>query len=183
VANTKPLHISGLPMTTQPTVAAAPTAPIAGQPAPTPATSDILPYAYSMGNAFVAFPKFNGKNYFAWRRKMETQLRALGQWEAVNRNTTAPGPVNVGNPTADETRQLEAWKLWAAQAYAEIVLCLDNDYGEVIDTITDVTLTLHGHCWKRASACSSQVFNPLSMRSLHWRNGTATSLLTSIATT
>jgi len=92
-------------MTTQPTAATAPTAPIAGQPAPTPAASDLFPYAYSMGNAFVAFPKFNGRNYFAWRRKMETQLRALGQWEAVNRNTTAPVPVNVGNPT---TRSMEA---------------------------------------------------------------------------
>jgi len=49
-------------MTTQPTTA---TASTAGQPIPTPATADPLPYAYSTGNAFAAFAKFNGKNYFA----------------------------------------------------------------------------------------------------------------------
>jgi len=68
---------------------------VAGQPAPTPTASDPIPYAYSTGNAFAAFAKFNGKNYFAWRRTMETQLRALGQWEVVNGNITAPVPVDV----------------------------------------------------------------------------------------
>ena len=63
-------------MSTQPTVATASTAPVAGQLAPTPTASDPIPYAYSTGNAFAAFEKFNGKNYFAWRRKMETQLVA-----------------------------------------------------------------------------------------------------------
>jgi len=120
-------------MSTAPAAAAAAAVPVA----PIPAATDPLPYTYSTGNAFAAFAKFNGKNYFAWRRKMETQLRALGQWEVVNGTTTAPVPANAANPTADETRQLDAWRLRTARAYAEIALRLDDDYGEVIDTITD----------------------------------------------
>jgi hypothetical protein len=42
-------------------------------------TPEPLPYTYSTGNAFAAFAKFNGKNYFVWKGNMETQLRALGQ--------------------------------------------------------------------------------------------------------
>jgi len=48
---------------------------------------------------------------------METQLRALGQWEVVNGNITAPVPADVANPTADETQQIEAWKLRAASPF------------------------------------------------------------------
>ena len=66
---------------------APPVAPVAAA-APEP-----LPYAFSTGNAFASFSKFNGKNYFAWRRNMETQLKALGQWEVVNGTITAPAPV------------------------------------------------------------------------------------------
>jgi len=65
---------------------------------------------------------------------METRLRALSQWDVVNGTTTAPVPADVSNP--DETRQLEAWKLRAARAYAEIALRVDDDYGEVIATVT-----------------------------------------------
>jgi len=54
-------------MTTQPTTA---TASTAGKPTPAPTTADPLPYAYSTGNAFAAFAKFNGKNY----------LRGEGKW-------------------------------------------------------------------------------------------------------
>ena len=117
-------------------------APAGGAPAGAAAAApvvahDPIPYAYSTGNAFAAFAKFNGKNYFAWRRKMETQLRALGQWEVVTGTITAPVPADPRNPTADETRLLDAWTLRAARAYAEIALRVDDDYGEVIAAVTD----------------------------------------------
>ena len=101
------------------------------------ANPDPLPYAYSTGNAFAAFTKFNGKNYFVWRRHMETQLRALGQWEVIDGTIAAPRPVDPDNPTADETRALDAWKLRSARAYAEIALRVDDDYGESISMIDD----------------------------------------------
>src|SRR5258706_12188610 len=103
----------------------------------TASSTDPLPYAYSTGNAFASFAKFNGKNYFAWRRKMETQLRAHAQWEVVTGVITAPTPHDPTKPTPDETRLEEAWKLQAARAYAEIALRVDDDYGEVIAAITD----------------------------------------------
>ena len=68
---------------------------------------------------------------------METQLRALGQWDVVTGVLTVPRPVDVRNPTADETRLLDAWTLRAARAYAEIALRVEDDYGEVIAAITD----------------------------------------------
>jgi hypothetical protein len=86
-------------MSTQPI--AQPAAQPIGQPTPT-ATTEPLPYAYSTGNAFAAFAKFNGKNYFTWRRNMQTQLKALGQWEVVDGSVTAPAIATPGNPTPDE---------------------------------------------------------------------------------
>ena len=68
---------------------------------------------------------------------METQLRAHGQWEVVTGVIKAPTPANLNNPTADEIRLPEAWKLRAARAYAEITLRIDGNYGEVIAAITD----------------------------------------------
>ncbi len=103
----------------------------------TASSTDPLPYAYSTGNAFASFAKFNGRNYFAWRRKMETQLHAHGQWEVIMGVTTAPTPAIAASPTPDETSLLDAWKLRAARAYAEIALRVDDDYGEVIAAITD----------------------------------------------
>ncbi|HUC20060.1 MAG TPA: hypothetical protein VMR98_01030, partial [Candidatus Polarisedimenticolaceae bacterium] len=96
-----------------------------------------MAYAYSTGNAFAAFAKFDGTNYFVWRRKMETQLRALGQWEVVEGTITAPTIAVLGSPTPEETRNLDAWKLRAARAYAEIALRLEDDYGETIAGIQD----------------------------------------------
>ena len=81
--------------------------------------------------------KFNGKNYFTWRWKMETQLRALGQWEVVTGVLRAPTPIDDQRITPDEARLIEAWSLRAARAYAEIALRVDDDYGEVIAAITD----------------------------------------------
>ena len=49
----------------------------------------------------------------------------------------APTPAIPDHPTPDETRELNAWKLRAARAYAEIALWLDDDYGEAIATIND----------------------------------------------
>ena len=106
-------------------------------PAAAPDANEPLPYAYSTGSAFAAFAKFKGKNYFAWRRKMETQLRAPGQLDVVTGVLTVPRPVDVRNPTAKETRLLDAWTLRAARAYAETALRVDNESGEVIAAITD----------------------------------------------
>jgi len=69
-----------------------------------PAAPDPISYAYSTGSSFSAFAKFNGKNYFAWRRNMEIQLRALAQWEVVDGTLTAPVPLDPANPTPDEVR-------------------------------------------------------------------------------
>jgi hypothetical protein len=96
-----------------------------------------LPYAYSTGDAFAIFAKFNGRNYFAWRQKMITQLRALGQWEVVNGTLRAPVPAVPNNPTPDEARQIEVWELRSARAYAEIALRLEDDYGGAILAISD----------------------------------------------
>jgi len=68
---------------------------------------------------------------------METQLRALGQWEVVEGTITAPTTAALGSPTPEETRDLNAWKLRAARAYAEIALRLEDDYGETIAGIHD----------------------------------------------
>ena len=68
---------------------------------------------------------------------METELRAHGQWEVVTGVTKAPTPLDPRKPTPDETRLLEAWRLRAARAYAEIALRVDDDDGEVIAAITD----------------------------------------------
>ncbi len=103
----------------------------------TTSNTDPLPYAYSTGNAFTSFMKFNGRNYFTWQRKMETQLQAHGQWEVVMGVITAPTPAIAGSPTPDKTHLLDAWKLQATRAYAEIALRLNDDYGEVIAAIMD----------------------------------------------
>ena len=91
--------------------AAQPAAQPAGQPAGQPATAapEPLGYAYSTGNAFAAFMKFNGKNYFMWRCNMETQLKALGQWEVIDGTVTAPTIATPNAPTPDETRATAAW--------------------------------------------------------------------------
>jgi len=68
---------------------------------------------------------------------METQLKALGQWEVVDGTTVQPNVVDPANPTPDETRQLTAWKLRAARAYAEIALRVEDEYGETIATTDD----------------------------------------------
>jgi hypothetical protein len=112
-------------------------APAHAHAAAATAANEPLPYAYSTGNAFAAFAKFNGKNYFAWREKMVTQRRALGQWMVVNGTTRAPVPATIGHPTPDETRQMEAWELRAARAYAEMALRVEDGYGGVISNITD----------------------------------------------
>ena len=91
-------------------------------PAPAPAQAQPLAYVYSTRNAFLAFSKFNGKNYFMWRHNMETQLKALGQWEVINGTVTTLVPVVPANPTLEEVLEQSAWKLCAACAYAEIIL-------------------------------------------------------------
>ena len=114
-----------------PAAAAIPAAPAA------PAAHEPLSYAYSTGNAFNSFAKFNGKNYITWRRNMETQLRALGQWEVIEGVATAPTPATANQPTPDEARAITAWNLRAARAYAEIALRLEDDHSEAIATTSD----------------------------------------------
>lgn len=53
------------------------TARAATAPAAIATPTEPFPYAYSTGNGFATFAKPNGKNYFAWRRKVITQLCAL----------------------------------------------------------------------------------------------------------
>ena len=108
-----------------------PANPVNPQTAP---ATEPLSYAYSTGNAFSTFAKFNGKNFFIWRRKMETQPRALGQLEVVDGTLHAPVPAVPNQPTPDETREINAWKLRSARAYAEIALRLEDEYGETIST-------------------------------------------------
>ena len=126
-------------MSTAPAAAAAPAAPAPAAPAAAaPNTApDPIPYAFSTGNAFASFPKFNGKNYFAWRRNMETQLKALGQWEVVQGTITAPVPAIAATPTQEEIKSTVAWKLRAARAYAEIALRVEEDIGDVFGTDND----------------------------------------------
>jgi hypothetical protein len=69
---------------------------------------------------------------------METPLKVLGQWEIVDGTTGASTPVNPANPTPNEDRDLSAWKLRAARAYAEIVLQVEDDVGDVFTTIDDL---------------------------------------------
>ena len=116
---------------TQPTAPTAPAAPA------TPVAPKPPVYTYSTGNAFATFAKFNGKNYFIWRRNMMTQLRALGQWEVVDGSIKALMPAIPNHPTPDKTHELNTWKLQVARAYAEIALQLDDDYGEVIAMINN----------------------------------------------
>ena len=71
-------------------------------------------YAYSTGNAFRAFAKFDSKNFFVWRRNMEIQLRALGQWEVIDGMLSAPTPAVPNQPTTDETWEMNIWNLHAA---------------------------------------------------------------------
>ena len=119
-------------------MSAPPAAPIAPVALPAAQTqTQPLTYAYSTGNAYAAFSKFDGKNYFAWRRNMQTQLKALGQWEVVDGTVQAPTPVDPANPTPDEALEQTAWKLRAARAYAEIVLRTNDDLGDIYATIED----------------------------------------------
>ena len=100
-------------------------------PAPAPAQAQPLTYVYSTRNTFSAFSKFNGKNYFVWCHNMETQLKALGQWEVINGTVTTLVPVIPANLTPEEVLEQSAWKLHAVHAYAEIVLQVDDDLGDV----------------------------------------------------
>ena len=68
---------------------------------------------------------------------MVTQLRAHGQWEVVDGSVVAPTYADPANPTPEEVRDLNAWNLRAARAYAEIALRLDEEYGETIAAISD----------------------------------------------
>ena len=62
---------------------------------------------------------------------METQVRALGQWEVIDGIIMAPVPVDVNAPTPYESKALAARKLRAAHAYAEIALRVEEDLGDV----------------------------------------------------
>jgi hypothetical protein len=65
----------------------------------------------STGNAFAAFTKFNGKNCFVWKRNMETQPRALGQWEVVDGTFTAPTPYRSCEPDCGRELRTECMEL------------------------------------------------------------------------
>ena len=127
--------MSDLPNPPNPLNPPNPQVPVANPPAQ--ATPEPLTYAFSTGNAFSAFAKFNGKNFFTWRRNMETQLRVLGQWEVIDGTAHVPVPVIPHQPTTIETCKANAWRLRAVQAYAEIALRLKEDYGEAIATTTN----------------------------------------------
>jgi hypothetical protein len=68
---------------------------------------------------------------------METQLKALGQWEIIDGTVRAPTPVNPAAPTPNEVREPAAWKLRTARAYAEIALRVEDDIGDVFTTTDD----------------------------------------------
>ena len=53
---------------------------------------------------------------------METQLKALGQWEVIDGTVTTPVPVVPANLTPEEVLEQSTWKLRMARAYAEIIL-------------------------------------------------------------
>ena len=53
---------------------------------------------------------------------METQLKALGQWEVIDGTVTTLVPVVPANPTLEEVLEQSAWKLHMVRAYAEIIL-------------------------------------------------------------
>jgi len=85
---------------------------------------------------------------------MQTQLRALGQWEVVDRKLAAPVLAVPNNPTPEETRQIEDCELRAARAYVEIGLRLDDYYGETTATI----LMKHGTHWNEVMVLNSPAF-------------------------
>jgi hypothetical protein len=62
---------------------------------------------------------------------METQLKALGQWEVVEGTTTAPIPAIPATPTQEEEELAAVWKLRAARAYTEIALRVEEGIGDV----------------------------------------------------
>lgn len=68
---------------------------------------------------------------------MVTQLRALGQLEVVEGTLMPPVPADIAQPTADETKELNAWTLRNARAYAEIALRLEDEFSESISSITN----------------------------------------------
>ena len=59
---------------------------------------------------------------------METQRKALGQWEVIDGTVSAPTAADPDNLTFDETRARAAWRLRAARAYAEIALRVGDDF-------------------------------------------------------
>ena len=68
---------------------------------------------------------------------METQLKALGQWEVIDGTVTTPVPVIPANLTLEEVLEQSTWKLHMVCAYAEIVLQVDNDLRDVFATHDD----------------------------------------------
>jgi len=105
-----------------PAPAAAPIASIA------PAAPEPLTYMYSTGNASAAFAKFNGKNYFVWRRSMVTQLPTHGQWEVVD-GSVVDQPIQLPRKSVTQTL--------GTSVQLTHTLQLDNDYGETIATISN----------------------------------------------
>ena len=53
---------------------------------------------------------------------METQLKALGQWEVIDGTIMTLVPVVPANLTLEEVLEQSTWKLRAVHAYAEIIL-------------------------------------------------------------
>ena len=71
---------------------------------------------------------------------METQLKALGQWEVINGTITAPVPAVTAPPTPEETKALAAWNRRAACAYAEIALQVEEDLEMCLALTTNRTM-------------------------------------------
>ena len=135
-------------------------------PPAAPAAPDPISYAYSTRSSFSAFAKFNGKNYFMWRRNMEIQLKVLAQWEVVDGTLTAPVPLDPANPTPDELHASTAWTIRVARAYAEIALRVEDDFGEVIATIDnphDTWTTLESSYGSRQSGIQAVINAELTL--------------------
>jgi len=65
---------------------------------------------------------------------METQLKALGQWEIIGGTAQALTPTDPATPTPVEAHKLAAWKLCMVHAYAKFALQVEDNIGDVFTT-------------------------------------------------
>jgi len=73
-----------------------------------------------------SFPTLTSSNWGQWADNMEAYLSTKELWEYVDGTTPQPTSVDSAKPTADETKELAAWKRKAAKASGEIWLAIDD---------------------------------------------------------